>query len=285
MSRIILVLWIGTMLSFQVSALDYDEQLQKAMVEYIEEGNTSSAVRRLTAILEETPEHLEANWLLLLYTKLEFSNTKLESRIVRLREVAEAIQHIVGLAEAQKNSAFGHYVLSRYAQSHNAYGEAVSEIDKALILEPDSVRYLQAKGDILIDKGNWERNNELIYTGIDWLAKANESAGESRPAYFTEWGYHFDVAYAYGRLANGKSCPKEAIDNYLAVTEKSPYQNGLVAYSWNNISCAYRKIGQCEKAKEASENALKIRQFGAARTNLRYSEFCIQMQKLGIISE
>ena len=117
------------------------------------------------------------------------------------------------------------------------------------------------------------------------LDQLNARLGEQRPVDFTVWRYHFDVAYAYGSLTDDESCPPQAIDHYMAVVNTSPYKNKLVAYAWNNMSCAYRKSGECDKAKEASAHALEIMDFGAARTNLRYSEYCMQMQKMDIYTK
>lgn len=52
----------------------------------------------------------------------------------------------------------------------------------------------------------------------------------------------------------------------------------------NNLSIAYRHLGECDKAKDAAENALSVMAFGAARSHLKAAEFCIEMQKLGIMS-
>ena len=57
----------------------------------------------------------------------------------------------------------------------------------------------------------------------------------------------------------------------------------MYAHAWNNVSFAYRKLGQCGKAKKAAENALSVMTFSGAESNKRYAEFCIEMQKMGIL--
>ncbi len=55
------------------------------------------------------------------------------------------------------------------------------------------------------------------------------------------------------------------------------------AFAWNNVSIAYKELGECAQAKDAAEQALKVMKFGAAETNKRHAELCLEMQKMGLI--
>lgn len=265
------------LISFSVFSIESDKQIEKAMQEY-KDDNTSSAIRRLQVVIENDVENYKARWLYLHYTLLDFNTTD----VYKFRSIAPEIKTITKLANAKGDSAYAHYVQSVYARNHRAYEIAIMEINKSLEIEPNSVLYNWVKAALLVRTGSWKRNNAMIYEGIDSYKKAHQLAGDQHPIYFTEVDYNFKVAWSLGQLTGGASCPANAIDHYLAVTQLSPKEDQTVAYAWNNISCAYRKLGQCEKAKEASQNALNIMKFGAAKTNLQYSEFCIQMQNSGL---
>jgi len=73
-------------------------------------------------------------------------------------------------------------------------------------------------------------------------------------------------------------------EHYLRFIEKSP-ESVTYAFAWNNVSIAYRRLGECDKAKEAAEKALAVTKFGAAQWNKRYAEFCLEMQKAGLIAK
>jgi hypothetical protein len=72
------------------------------------------------------------------------------------------------------------------------------------------------------------------------------------------------------------------VDHYHRFIENSQ-ESVVYAFAWNNVSIAYRQLRECDKAKEAAENAMKGRKFGAAQWNKRFAEFCIEMQKMGLM--
>ena len=267
------------------SAFDVEEQLAKARYEYSVEDNTSSALRRIDAILEVQPDHLEARWLRLWAGRLpNLVNMDVESRMPYLRDVAEELQALVKLAEEQGNPAYGHYMLSRFARFHEAHDEAQREIDRAIQLAQTDPLYVWEKARGLMHMGIWNHDDETTYRGIDLLAHAWEMVKANPPDYFTEADFHFWTAW--GLAAIKGSCSAEApeiVEHYLAVTRLRERPNQQVAHAWNNVSCPYRSMGQCAKAKGAAKSALEIMEFGAAKTNLRYAEFCLQMQELGVL--
>ncbi len=90
------------------------------------------------------------------------------------------------------------------------------------------------------------------------------------------------------RILAGASCElsrprwQDVAEHYERFIEKS--QDSVVrAYALNNASIAYTKLGECDKAKDAAEKALAVMKFGAAEFNKRYAEFCLEMQKSGLI--
>lgn len=267
------ILYIPTSL-----ASDSQLQIEKAMYEY-SNYNKSSALKRLKIIVDEEPENYKARWLLLHYTVLDLKT--MDMRLIS--EAYKDVLEIVILAKENGDFAYAHYVLSLYARNHRAYETALKEINEALNIEPDSILYNITKAALLVKTGSWRKDNDTIREGISYYEKANEIAGTSRPVYFSKLDYHFDVAWSLGSLKGTESCPIEAIDHYLAVTRLGNETNNTkVSYAWNNVSCAYRASGQCEKAVEASKNALKLSKYGAAKTNLKYSEFCMKMQKMDL---
>ena len=275
MALMISIFWIVPSYAFNA-----DEQVEKAMKEFVEEDSESGAIRRLQVVTENEPGHYQARWLYVYYVNFYDRGGEVDSNV--LRDLYPEVVHIVDLAKQAGDDAYAHYVYSRYSEEHRAYQHALDEIDKALELEPKSVLYNWAKARLLVVMGGWYKNNDMIYLGIEHYRRAHQLAGDKHPVYFSEVDYHFQTAWSLGRLSGGESCPQEAIDHYLAVTRLSKKKDKTLAYAWSNMSCAYRKAGQCDKAKEASENALKVMKFGAAKVNLQYSEFCVQMQKIGL---
>ncbi|MBL4623137.1 MAG: hypothetical protein JKY89_12145 [Immundisolibacteraceae bacterium] len=255
-------------------------EIVQALTDY-GNNNESSAIRRLQVMAEEDPNDYHARWLLLRFTALDLDNQDAS----QLGSIDEEVRAVIQMAIDDGNPEYAHYIKSNYARNHRAYEIAISEIDSAIEIDPDSVFFHWVKATLLVRVGGWKKDNELILEGIEIYKKAHLLGGDAHPAYYTEVDYHFNTAYALGRLINGKNCPSTAIDHYLAVAELSEEQNTTVAYAWNNVSCAYRKAGLCAEAKAASENALEIMDFGAARRSLEYSELCLQMQKIGLWDE
>jgi len=59
----------------------------------------------------------------------------------------------------------------------------------------------------------------------------------------------------------------------------------LTAFAWNNLSIAYRKTAPAIRASNAATKALAIMEFGAAQTNKIYADFCLEMQKSGVMAK
>ncbi len=78
----------------------------------------------------------------------------------------------------RRKQSFLHYITAIYGGYYNAYERALSEIDKALSLEPKSSRYLATKGRLLVNYGAWVKRDGEIEKGIDLLRKAKELCPE-----------------------------------------------------------------------------------------------------------
>ena len=245
-------------------------------------GDTSYAERYLAAVLEQQPTHLDAQWQLIKIRLAELLNTSLSGRSTGLSAIAPTFAQLAKQAQESKQQAFPHYITARYADYYHAYERALSEIDKALALEPQSPRYLMAKGTLLVYYGSWIKQDGEIERGITLLRKAKELSKTHSNPYACEMHYNFQIAWGIGELSQPSW--DEVVEHYLRFIERSeesiPY-----AYAWNNLSIAYRKLGQCAKAKEAAENALEVMTYPAAESNKRYAEFCIEMQKMGMMGE
>ena len=94
--------------------------------------------------------------------------------------------------------------------------------------------------------------------------------------------YDFQLAWGISQLSQPRS--EEVVEHYLSFLDQSeetiPY-----AFAWNNVSIAYRELGQCEQAKEAAQNALSVMAFGNAEANKRFAEFCLEMQRMGVLDQ
>jgi len=245
-------------------------------------GDTSAPQRRLREILKEDPTHLEALWIL---TNLELSkltNLELTEHIKGLFKTGQAIEKIVVLAKKKGQPAFAHYVTARYAKEYKTYTRALSEINSALFIEPNSTRFLATKGKILVGKGSWEDNDQGIEAGIRILKQAHKQSKENPTIFYDEESFHFALAWATAKLSKPRW--EEVIEHYVSAIRHGPEKTIPQAFAWNNVSIAYQKLGQCQKAREAAEHALEIMEFGAAESNKQYAEFCLEMQQLGIMS-
>jgi hypothetical protein len=266
-------------------ALDVEEQIRKARHELHVEDNRSSALRRLDAILEVQPDHLEARWLRLWFGELAPVETmEVMRRVAYVRDFTDEVMAVVKLANDQGNPAYGHYINSRFARLHAAYEEAEREIDRAIELVPDEPLYVWTKAFTLISDGEWNGEDETTYAGIALLEKAWQLARANPPEYLSEADFHFWTAWSLAKVKGSCSAvAQDMVDHYLAAIRLSERADQQVAYAWNNVSCPYRSMGQCDKARDAARSALGIMEFGAAKTNLRYAEFCLQMQELGVL--
>ncbi|PYT33422.1 MAG: hypothetical protein DMF52_15685 [Acidobacteria bacterium] len=246
------------------------------------QGDTSAAERYLRAILEQQPDHLEAQWQLLYIQLAPLRNTPLSERAPALAALSPAFARLAKLAKEPKQQAFLHFMTATHAGLYCDYERALAEIDRAVALEPRSVRYLTAKGNLLVDDGNWTDSDTEIEKGISIL-KTTQELSRTQPSPFArDESYEFQLAVAISDLSQPRW--QEVAEHYLRFIEKSP-ESVTYAFAWNNVSIAYRRLGECDKAKEAAEKALAVTKFGAAQWNKRYAEFCLEMQKAGLIAK
>jgi len=242
-------------------------------------GDTSAAERYLAAVLEQQPDHLEARWQLLSIQLMPLKNVPLAERTTPLAQLSPEFDRLARIARASKQEAFLHYMTAVHASFYKNYERSLAEIDKAIALDGKSVRYLTAKGRLLAERGKWNGSDADIDAGIEVLKAARERLGSQPSPFVRDADFEFFLAIALQDLT--KSRWPEVVDHYqrfIAASGESLRQ----AFAWNNTSSAYQKMGECAKAKEAAEKALAISKFGMAEQNRRRSEFCLEMQKLGV---
>jgi tetratricopeptide (TPR) repeat protein len=267
------------------AAEDVDVLFNKAMDHLLRKGymgDTSPAVRYLQAVLEQEPEHLEALWQLISIQLATLANTRLSGRSTGLLVISPVFDHFEQLARQTDEQAFLHYATAYYASYYKAYERALSEIDKALAAQPQSPRYLMTKGKLLVSYGEQTKQDAQIEKGIGLIHKAKELSKTQPNHYSLPADYDFQLASAISDLSQPRY--EEVVKHYLSFLEQSE-ESVLYAFAWNNVSIAFRELGQCDKAKESAENALKVMEFGNAAKNKRYAEFCLEMQSMGIMEE
>ncbi len=279
---------LGFFLFFSSSlaaAEDVDVLFNKAMDHLLRKGymgDTSPAVRYLQAVLEQEPDHLEAFWQLISIQLASLSNTPLSGRSTALSVISPVFEHFEKLARQTDEVAFLHYASAYHADYYKAYDRALLEIDKAVALEPQSSRYLLAKGKLLVRYGDHIRQDAQIEKGIRLIRNAKELSKTHPNPYSLPADYDFQLASAISNLSQPRY--EEVVKHYLNFLDQSE-ESVIYAFAWNNVSIAFRKLGQCDKAKESAENALKVMEFGNAKSNKRYAEFCLEMQSIGIMEE
>jgi tetratricopeptide (TPR) repeat protein len=271
--------------SFALAADGSEAHFQKALKALADNGyseNNLPAQFYLRAVLYQEPEHLEAQWLLMYLKLVGLEDMPVSARAARLSEVAPAFARLAKQTREQKKQAFLHFITARYAGYYGAYDRAISEISKAVAAEPNSARYLLNKGLIFVAYGKRIRRDREIEQGIAVIRNAQKLASIQPDPYNEPGIYDFQLAYAMASLAHPRW--NEVVQHYTRFIEQAEKKNTSYAFAWSNLSIAHRHLGQCAKAKEAAENALRIMAFGAARLHLRGAEFCIEMQKLGIMN-
>jgi len=262
------------------AADDADSYFNKGLDQLVRQGymgDTSAAQRYLSAALEKDPKHVEALWLLLV-TRLPSKNAPLVERASALAALGPAFAQLFKLCKETKQQALLHYYTARYTDHYHAFERAQSEIDKALALEPQSTRFLLTKGKLLVDQGSWIKDDKLIEAGVQTIKKSQEWSKTRPNRFVSPTHYDFEIALGISHLSAPRW--KEVVTHYRRSIDLDETPKSTV-FAWNNVSRAYRELGQCDKAKESAENALKEMKFGAAQDNKRYAEFCIEMQKEG----
>jgi len=270
---------------------DAETLLGKAMRELAtgeSRGDTSAAERYLLAILEQEPDHLEAQWQLLVLRLAPTRDIPLSDRAESLAAFSAAFARVAQKAKESKSAkdpgrdAFLHYMAARHAGFYNDFEKALVEIDRAVGLQPRSARYLKAKGELLIQSGQWNDDDAEIERGIGVLKEAREISRAIPDPFVGEDSYEFSLAEAFTGLSQPRW--KDVIAHYQRYLEIGPKESVNYAYALNNISLAYRRVGDCARARESAEKALALMKFGMAEWNKRYADACLEMQKSGLVA-
>jgi len=280
MMRVAVACLIVMMIALPARAADdTGAMLDKALDELVKngyQGDNSSAVRYLQAILEQHPDHLEASWQILYTQMAPLMNARLIDRASALAAITPEINRLVALAKKTRQTGFAHFMTALHAGYYKDYDRALREIDQAVSLEPRSARFLTWKGRLHLDHGEWMENDAEIGNGVAILKAARDLA-KANPSHFLR-DENFEFSMAEG-LTHLRQPPwQEVADHYERFIEKSE-PSTLQAFALNNVSNAYVKLGQCDKAKTAAEKALAYMKFGAATLNKRYAEFCLEIAK------
>ncbi|HQY58912.1 MAG: hypothetical protein KA240_02205 [Nitrospira sp.] len=268
-----------------VAEQETQELLRKAMQQLTAtgySGDTSSAERYLQAILERQPDHLEARWQLIYLRLASLENSSLSDRVEALSQISEEFSRLTQAIQESKQAGFLHYVTAIHAGYYKAYDRALREIHQALVVAPTSARYLAAKGKLLIASGNWSNHDAEIEDGIRVLKQAR---GMTQGPFESAAGNAMYDFYLAGALA-GLTHPRwrEVAEHYERfIAQSSP--STAYAFALNNVSIAYTHLGACDKARDAAKQALVVMSFGAAESNKRHAEFCLEMQHMGLLAK
>lgn len=243
-------------------------------------NDKSAGKRLLNAILEKDPEHPQALWELTFthYISPIANYNQLQFRAHSLAAAGKHIETIVASARRRNQQAFSHFVLAAYSSFYKAYDRALKEIDNALAIQPDSIKYMHHKGRLVASKGRWEQQDSEILQGMAIIEQAHEKNHPDSDFSITDADYYFQLAIFNSALTVPRH--EKTIEYYLAAIENNKDDDRQLAFAWNNISMAYRDLEQCDRAKHAAEQALAIMDFGAARNNRQYAEYCLEMGSL-----
>jgi len=244
-------------------------------------GDTSAAQRYLTAVLEQEPDNLEAQWQILFLQTNPLKNMHLYDRTEGLAVLSPEFERLIQAAAKGRQEAFQHYMTAIHAGYYNDYPRALAEIDRSIALEKDSARYLTAKGRALIGSGAWNKDDAQVEAGMATLKEARALL-KDHPTPFVRDEF-FDFYLADGAQSFVRPRWDETAGHYQRFLEKAE-GSALAAFAWNNLSIAYRKTGACDRALEAADKALAIMKFGAAEDNKRKAHFCVETQKSGVMT-
>ncbi|MGR9072331.1 MAG: hypothetical protein ACU833_04610 [Gammaproteobacteria bacterium] len=279
----IMIIVAAFLSAFTTSAEESIAELlsQAKLLEYSDsfDNDDSPSQRLYAAILEKDPENPRALWNLAFNRYMDnLANVhSLNRRSDNLIAFGPFVKTVVDHAKKRGEIGFAHFVSASYASYYRNYERAMNEIDLALANDPDSIYYLFHKGNILANKGNWEKNDEEILAGMAIIEQAREKNHPGSDYYIPGADlFYFDLAIHNSQLSTKNAA--KTIEYYLRSVEINRINERSRAYAWNNLSIAYRKSGECQKAVEASQKALEIADFGAARSNLQYAEFCLEME-------
>jgi len=280
MPRIVVSILVTLMMCVAAHASEESTALLKKAKEARTADQQEIALRQVTAAIKQDPNDLEARRFLIGLTLADIANYGLPARALPLADISPAINALAEMAKKAKQTAFLHYMTATHASYYKNYERAVGEIDKALALEPKSIRFLAAKGRIMARYGEWTGNDKRKESGILYLKQAGEQAGKDAELDDAEDNYDFAIAMAISRLRRPRW--QDVVQHYERYLQRSKYKSTNYAYAWNYISVAYRKLGECQKAKNAADAALNVVNFGAAVMNRNRAEFCLEMRRLGM---
>jgi tetratricopeptide (TPR) repeat protein len=280
MPRRIVSILVALMMCAMAHASEESMALLKKAKEARAADQQEIALRQVTAAIKQDPNDLEARWFLIGLTLGEIGNYGLPARALPLADISPAINALAEMAKKAKQTAFLHYITASHASYYKNYERAIAEIDKALALEPKSVRFLAAKGRMMGRYGEWTGNDKRKESGILYLKHAAEQAGKEAEIDGAEDNYDFAIAMAISHLRRPRW--QEVVQHYERYLQQTKYRSTSYAFAWNNVSIAYRKLGECQKAKHAAETALKEKGFPAAEMNRNRAEFCLEMRRLGM---
>lgn len=239
-------------------------------------GDKSTAARLFAEAIDVDPNHLEAHWQLLWIDMGGLVDQSLSHRVSALPAATEKFRTFEALVIAQNEEAFLHYVRAQFASLYGAHERAIHEIDQALASEPNSIRYLFRKADLLYVWGRFDNNERLIGDSqrlfLDVLARYDDAPS---PLVSKSHAY-----FVLAQMEREKTSPdlEQAIvfEQQGLETEKNTRS---IMYAWQRLSIAYRMAGRCAEALTAAENALKLADFKAARDQKLYAEFCLEGER------
>ncbi len=285
MWRVFMILIVLAMPGMGRAGEDVNALLAQAIDQLIKSGyvgDTSAPERYLAAVLEEQPDNVEANWQLVYLRLGPLMNMKLSERVSALAAIAPAFNHVDQLAERFQDKAFHHFMTATYAGFYGNFNRALQEMERALALEPQSIRYQAMKGRLVVKHGEWTQQDSRIEQGIELLRQAREQAVARPTPFVHDANFAFYLADATSHLTRPRW--NEVAEYYRQYIEQSPQSVGY-AFALNNASIAYKEMGECDKAKAFAEQALKVMKFGAAESNKRHAELCLEMQKMGLLGK
>lgn len=282
MNVLLIALMIAASMGIAAANEDVPTLLTKAR-EARAADDSKGALRHATAAMKQDPGNWEARWFLLSTKLRALTNVGLAGRATELSILSPEFNDLAERARQAKQPAFLHFITAAYARYYANYDRVAAEIDQAVRLEPKSARYLGAKGLFLAQQGDWINNDKLIETGIHHLKQS-----AALPCMETDISDElcerdFYIAMAIADLSRPRW--QEVAAHYERYLQKAKYRGTTYAFAWNNLSIAYRHLGQCDKAMQAAQSALKVRKFGAAEMNRNRAEFCLEMARLGMTTK
>jgi tetratricopeptide (TPR) repeat protein len=244
-------------------------------------GNLPAVERQVYKLMAKESDDLEAEWRTLSKKLGTLINLGLTDRSLELSRIAPNFDRLARKARDAKREGFLRYITAAYATYYGNYERALAEINKATAAEPNSRRYLGMKGQIHVGLGKKTGRDEEIKTGIRYIRQAQESLDSASDPSEKPEKYEFALAISISSLSKPRW--DEVISHYERYISLGGDESS--AFAWNNLSDAHRHAGDCRKAREAAEGALRVADFGAARRNKRAAEFCLEMEKLGMITK